>query len=155
VGTGGALLPYRPAARRERHLVTAGRQCGRSEPDETIRLTFEEILGGRGGYNRWTINGKSWPDANPLPTVRLGRRYRLVMDNHSGDTRLMHLHRHGFEVAQVGGKPASGLIKDMLNMPRFTTAEVDFVADNPDLTLFHCHHQDHMDEGPMGLIHYG
>jgi len=29
----------------------------------------------------------------------------------------------------------------------FTTAEIDFVADDPGPTLFHCHHQDHQDEG--------
>jgi FtsP/CotA-like multicopper oxidase with cupredoxin domain len=28
------------------------------------------------------------------------------------------------------------------------------VADNPGNTLFHCHHQDHMDEGFAGLITY-
>ncbi len=28
-------------------------------PDETIHLKFENIAGGRGGYNRWTINGAS------------------------------------------------------------------------------------------------
>jgi FtsP/CotA-like multicopper oxidase with cupredoxin domain len=26
---------------------------------KTISLRFEKIPGGRGGYNRWTINGKS------------------------------------------------------------------------------------------------
>jgi hypothetical protein len=50
--------------------------------------------------------------------------------------------------------PTTGLMKDTLNMVRFTTAEIDFVADDPGLTLFHCHHQDHQDEGFMGLIHY-
>ena len=63
--------------------------CARKDaatpPDETISLKFEKIPGGRGGYNRWTINGKSWPDTNPLFTVQEGKRYRLVMDNHSGD----------------------------------------------------------------------
>jgi hypothetical protein len=24
------------------------------------------VPGGRGGYNRWTINGQSWPNTNPL-----------------------------------------------------------------------------------------
>jgi FtsP/CotA-like multicopper oxidase with cupredoxin domain len=63
------------------------------EPDETIKLKFEKIPGGRGGYNRWTINGKSWPDTNPLFAVQQGKRYRLVMDNHSGDEHPVHTHR--------------------------------------------------------------
>jgi FtsP/CotA-like multicopper oxidase with cupredoxin domain len=123
-------------------------------PDETINLKFEKIPGGRGGYNRWTINGKSWPDTNPLLTVRKGKRYRLVMDNHSGDTHPVHLHRHTFEVTKVGDKNMSGLMKDTISMPRFSQAEIDFVADDPGPTFFHCHHQDHMDEGFAGLIVY-
>ena len=123
-------------------------------PDETIRLTFEKVPGGRGGYNRWTINGKSWPNTNPLFTVQEGKRYRLVMNNNSGDTHPVHTHRHTFEVTKVGNTSISGLMKDTLSMPRFTTAEIDFLADDPGATFFHCHHQDHMDEGFAGLITY-
>ena len=125
-----------------------------AEPDETFHLRFEKIPGGRGGYNRWTINGKSWPDTNPLFSVQEGKRYRLVMDNHSGDQHPVHIHRHTFEVTKIGDKSTSGLMKDTLSMPRFSTAEVDFVADDPGPTFFHCHHQDHMDEGFAGLITY-
>jgi len=31
---------------------------------------------------------------------------------------------------------------------------VDFIADNPGLTLFHCHQQLHMDYGFMTLVKY-
>ena len=123
-------------------------------PDETIGLKFEKIPGGRGGYNRWTINGKSWPDTNPLFTVVRGKRYRLVLNNDSGDEHPVHLHRHSFEITKVGDKPTSGVIKDTISLPRYSTAEVDFVADDPGPTFFHCHHQDHMDEGFAGLITY-
>ena len=123
-------------------------------PDETIKLTFEKVPGGRGGYNRWTINGKSWPDTNPLFTVQEGKRYQLLMHNNSGDVHPVHTHRHTFEVTKVGDRSMSGLMKDTLSMPRYTTAEVDLTADDPGATLFHCHHQDHMDEGFAGLITY-
>ena len=123
-------------------------------PDETIKLTFEKVPGGRGGYNRWTINGKSWPDTNPLFTVQEGKRYRLVMNNNSGDTHPVHTHRHTFEVSKIGDTSISGLMKDTLSMPRYSTAEIDFLADDPGPTFFHCHHQDHMDEGFAGLITY-
>ncbi|MGJ4940452.1 multicopper oxidase family protein [Bradyrhizobium sp. HKCCYLS1011] len=123
-------------------------------PDETIGLKFEKIPGGRGGYNRWTINGKSWPDTNPLFTVTEGKRYRLLLNNNSGDEHPVHLHRHSFEITKVGDKPTSGVIKDTISLPRFSTAEIDFVADDPGATFFHCHHQDHMDEGFAGLITY-
>ena len=122
--------------------------------DETIKLTFEKVPGGRGGYNRWTINGKSWPDTNPLFMVEEGERYRLVMNNNSGDVHPLHTHRHTFEVTKVGDTAMSGLMKDTISMPRFSTAEIDFIADDPGNTFFHCHHQDHMDEGFAGLITY-
>jgi FtsP/CotA-like multicopper oxidase with cupredoxin domain len=86
--------------------------------------------------------------------VQQGKRYRLVMDNHSGDTHPVHLHRHSFEVTKVGDKATSGLMKDTIGMPRFSKAEVEFVANDPGNTFFHCHHQDHMDEGFAGLITY-
>jgi FtsP/CotA-like multicopper oxidase with cupredoxin domain len=123
-------------------------------PDETIYLTFEKIPGGRGGYNRWTINGKSWPDTKPLFTVQEGKCYRLVMNNTSGDTHPIHTHRHTFEVTKVGNTAMSGLKKDTLSLLRRSNAEIDFIADNPGPTFFHCHHQDHMDEGFAGLITY-
>jgi hypothetical protein len=38
-----------------------GRQGSVPEPDGIFPLTFEKVLEDRGGYNRWTINSKSWP----------------------------------------------------------------------------------------------
>ena len=37
---------------------------------------------------------------------------------------------------------------------RFQELEFDFLADNPGLTLFHCHQQLHMDFGFMALFTY-
>ncbi len=123
-------------------------------PDERLDLVFEKVPGGRGGYNRWTINGKSWPATNPLFTAERGKRYRLAMTNKSGDNHPVHLHRHTFELTKVGDKATSGVMKDTVNMTRFSTVEIDFVADDPGPSLLHCHHQDHQDEGFMGLMTY-
>lgn len=122
-------------------------------PDRTFHLVFEKIPGGRGGFNRWTINGKSFPDTDALP-VEPGKRYRLILDNKSGDAHPIHLHRHTFELTKVAGKGTSGVLKDVINVPRYQTAEVDFVADDPGLTLFHCHMQLYQDFGFMTLVKY-
>jgi hypothetical protein len=54
--------------------------------DERVPLKFEKIPGGGVGHcNRWTINGKSWPNANPLFTVQQRKRYRLLITNDSGN----------------------------------------------------------------------
>jgi FtsP/CotA-like multicopper oxidase with cupredoxin domain len=123
-------------------------------PDERLDLLFEKVPGGRGGYNRWTINCKSWPATNPLFTTEAGKRYRLVMTNKSGDNHPVHLHRHTFEVTKVGDKATAGVMKDTINMTRFSTVEIDFIADDPGPALLHCHHQDHQNEGFMGLVTY-
>jgi FtsP/CotA-like multicopper oxidase with cupredoxin domain len=123
------------------------------EPDERVELTFEKIPGNRVTYNHWTINGKSWPDTDPL-LVKPGKRYRLVFHNKNGDSHPLHLHRHSFELTNFNGKPTSGILKDIADVPRFSDAEVDFVADNPGLSLFHCHMTLHMDFGFMMLVKY-
>jgi FtsP/CotA-like multicopper oxidase with cupredoxin domain len=89
------------------------------------------VPGGRGGYNRWTINGKSWPGTNPLFTTEMGKHYRLMMTNMSGDNHPVHFHRHSFEVTKVGEKATSGVIKDTVNMTRFSNVEIGSVADDP------------------------
>ncbi len=131
-----------------------GEQRPVPEPDARIELLFEKIPGGRGGYNRWTLNGRSWPDTNPLFTTETGKRYRLAMTNKSGDNHPVHLHRHTFEITKVGDKATAGVMKDTVNMTRFSTVEIDFVADDTGPALLHCHHQDHQDEGFMGLMTY-
>jgi FtsP/CotA-like multicopper oxidase with cupredoxin domain len=130
-----------------------GTSAATPEPDERFNLVFEKIPGGHGGFNRWTINGKSWPDVDPL-VVKAGRRYRMVMENKSGDDHPIHLHRHTFELTRIGGKTTSGIRKDTVNLPRRQSAEIDFVADDPGLTLFHCHMQLHQDFGFMALMKY-
>jgi FtsP/CotA-like multicopper oxidase with cupredoxin domain len=123
-------------------------------PDRQLDLQFEKVPGGRGGYNRWTLNGRSWPDTNALLTTEVGKRYRLVMTNKSGDNHPVHLHRHRFELTKIGDKATAGIMKDTVNMTRFNTVQIDFVADDPGPSLLHCHHQDHQDEGFMGLVTY-
>ena len=123
------------------------------EPDHRFNLVFEKIPGGHGGFNRWTINGKSWPDVDPL-VVKEGRRYRITMENRSGDDHPVHFHRHTFEITRIGGKTTSGIRKDTVNVPRRQSVEIDFVADDPGLTLYHCHMQLHMDFGFMALMKY-
>jgi FtsP/CotA-like multicopper oxidase with cupredoxin domain len=124
------------------------------EPDKLFELTFRDIGPTRGSqFDTWTINNKSWPEIEPL-TIQSGKRYRLVFRNGSGDQHPLHLHRHTFEVTRIGGKNVSGLMKDVVNVMPLDTVEVDFVADNPGDTLWHCHQQLHMDYGFMQLIKY-
>ena len=72
----------------------------------------------------------------------------------SDDIHPIHFHRHSFEVTSLAGKPTAGVLKDVMMLGGYQEAEVDFVADNPGMTLFHCHQQLHMDFGFMTLFDY-
>jgi FtsP/CotA-like multicopper oxidase with cupredoxin domain len=124
------------------------------KPDDTFTLTFRDFGSMHGSkFDTWTINNKSWPDIEPL-MVQSGKRYRMVFRNGSGDQHPIHMHRHTFEVTRIGSRQTSGLMKDVINVMPLDTVAVDFVANNPGDTLWHCHQQLHMDYGFMQLIKY-
>jgi len=127
-------------------------------PDETFDMIFAKENAAEDGFNRWTINGVSYPMTGeivpPSFRVKQGKRYRIRMHNASDDIHPIHLHRHSFELTSITGKPVAGIFKDVLMLGGYQEAEVDFVADNPGLTLFHCHQQLHMDFGFMTLFDY-
>ncbi|HEY6967956.1 MAG TPA: multicopper oxidase domain-containing protein [Candidatus Angelobacter sp.] len=127
-------------------------------PDETLEMTFVKENAAEEGFNRWTINGVAYPMANVTAPasfhLRQGKRYRLHMRNASDDIHPIHLHRHSFELTSFAGQPTAGLLKDVFMLGGYQEATVDFVADNPGLTLFHCHQQLHMDYGFMTLFDY-
>jgi FtsP/CotA-like multicopper oxidase with cupredoxin domain len=116
-------------------------------PDETIPLAFGKINGGKGGFNRWTINGSSFDEKAQPRTLQKGKRYRLVFDNQTDDAHPIHLHRNSFELTNVHGKPTAGVMKDVVLVKGFEKIEVDVTPAMDGLTLFHCHQQLHMDYG--------
>jgi FtsP/CotA-like multicopper oxidase with cupredoxin domain len=127
-------------------------------PDESFEMTFAKENAAEQGFNRWTINGISYPMTGEIVPaafhLKQGKRYRIRMHNASDDIHPVHLHRHSFELTSIAGKPTAGIFKDVLMLGGYQEAEVDFVADNPGLTLFHCHQQLHMDFGFMALFDY-
>ncbi len=127
-------------------------------PDETIEMTFAKDNAAHKGFNVWSINGVSFPmNENVVPAsfhLKQGKRYRLRMRNASDDIHPIHLHRHSFELTRLAGVSTAGIMKDVVMLGGYQEAEIDFVADNPGLTLFHCHQQLHMDFGFMALIDY-
>ena len=110
-------------------------------PDETIEMTIVKHNGALNGFNQWTLNREafSMETVKPMYPVHEGRRYRLKFRNASDDIHPLHLHRHSFELTRIAGKPTAGVIKDVVMLGGFQEVEFDFVADNPGLTLFHCH----------------
>ena len=129
-----------------------------------VPMVFEPKFQGHGSMETWMINGKSYPETGTDP-LKQGQRYRLQFINKSMDDHPVHLHRHSFELRSLGAplsanavsrtvKNVRGIIKDVLLVDSQTQAEVEFTADNPGASLFHCHQQNHMDLGFMMLLKY-
>lgn len=139
---------------------TAFGKAGSSAPagDQTFEMKFVKDNAAEEGFNRWTINGTAYPMTGEMMPASFhlqeGKRYRIRMSNASDDIHPIHLHRHTFELTSVAGKATSGVMKDVVMLGGYQEAEIDFVADNPGLTLFHCHQQLHMDFGFMTLFDY-
>ena len=127
-----------------------------AKPDDVMEFLIVKHNGALNGFNQWTLNGKAFSMETMTPTYKIheGRRYRLKFRNASDDVHPLHLHRHSFELVRVGGKSTARIIKDVVMLGGFQELEFDFVADNPGMTLFHCHQQLHMDFGFMALFDY-
>jgi FtsP/CotA-like multicopper oxidase with cupredoxin domain len=123
-------------------------------PDETLQVTFAANVGARDGFDEFTLNGVAFAmdRMDPLFRLRQGARYRLLMRNATDDTHPIHLHRHSFELTSIAGMPTAGVMKDVVLLGGFSEMTVDFVADQPGPSLFHCHMQNHMDHGFMALF---
>jgi FtsP/CotA-like multicopper oxidase with cupredoxin domain len=132
-----------------------GRAPG-AAPDHAsvIDMVFEKVPGGAAPFNLWTINGKPYPHEREF-VLQEGRRYRINFRNRTDDSHPVHLHRHLFELVDVNGKPTSGIMKDTVVVPMYGRVTVDLMADQPGLSLFHCHIQAHMDYGFKALFRYG
>ncbi|MGH8032403.1 MAG: multicopper oxidase family protein [Luteimonas sp.] len=125
-----------------------------SDPDEVIEMTFAKDNAADLGFNRWTVNGTAY-DMHTMPVTRklsLGRRYRLRLHNTTDDIHPIHLHRHSFELTCIAGHATAGVIKDVALLGGYQSMDLDFTADQPGLSLFHCHSQLHMDYGFMVLF---
>jgi len=131
--------------------------AGRHNPpavDHVIDMLIEKRNAASNGFNVWTINGTPYSmDTNqPVLDIVGGQRYRLRFHNASDDIHPMHLHRHTFEITHIAGSPTAGIRKDVAMLGGYQSMDVDFVADQPGLSLLHCHQQIHMDFGFMALL---
>jgi FtsP/CotA-like multicopper oxidase with cupredoxin domain len=132
-----------------------GREISSSHEAQAVEipLVFKSKFTGHGDLDHWAINGKSFPDTDTVD-LRQGQRYRLQFKNQSADDHPVHLHRHIFELREMSGRKTRGIMKDTVLVKSNTQTDVEFTANDPGSTLFHCHQQDHMDMGFMMLFRY-
>ena len=114
---------------------------------------FELVLsGGMMGSDVWTINGKRYPDTDPL-RLRQGDRVHVRFNNMSMEAHPMHLHGQSFKVLAVNGRRlGQPLVKDSVDVEaHMGSVALEFTAHNPGDWFFHCHKPMHMEGGMITL----
>jgi FtsP/CotA-like multicopper oxidase with cupredoxin domain len=116
-------------------------------PDREVDRRHTLRLGGSMMGYRWTINGRTHHDAEPLE-VREGERVRLRFTNGTMMFHPMHVHGHTFALREGGSR------KDTIIVRPMETIEVDLDADNPGQWMTHCHNIYHAEAGMMTTLSY-
>ncbi len=119
--------------------------------------TFDLTLsGGMMGSDVWAINGKQYPNTDPL-RLRKGDRVRVRFNNMSMEAHPMHLHGQSFKVLAVNGRRLrQPIVKDSVDVEaHMGSVEIEFTAYNPGDWFFHCHKPMHMEGGMITLAKIG
>ena len=124
-----------------------------AQGDNTYRF---ELGGGEYGSNKWTINGKTYPNT-PKIYVKRGDLIEVHLKNTTDMDHPMHLHGHVFHLVEVDGKRLERpLAKDTSLVRAYDGTVVwQFKADSPaGRWLLHCHNEIHMMDGMMTEVVY-
>ena len=114
------------------------------------------LNGGMMGSDVWTINGKRYPNTDPV-ACKQGERVRVVLRNMSMEAHPMHLHGQSFRLLSANGtRYADPLVKDVVDVePHMGSALIELVTHNPGDWFFHCHKPMHMMGGMIALVKVG
>jgi FtsP/CotA-like multicopper oxidase with cupredoxin domain len=129
-----------------------GRSVLPTAPGET-RNVILTLSGGMMGSDVWTINGKRYPETDPIRS-RKGDRVRVTLRNNSMEAHPMHLHGQSFSVLAANGiRYEQPIVKDVVDVEaHMGAAVIEFVAHNGGDWLFHCHKPMHMMGGMVSVV---
>ncbi len=101
-------------------------------------------------YTIFTINGRIFPDADPL-MIKEGERIIVRLINAgTQEVHPMHTHGHSFKVIAIDGYAVPEIAqqtRDTLTVNPGERYDIEIVGDNPGVWLFHCHHVHHASAG--------
>lgn len=116
-------------------------------PERAVDRRHDLVLSGSMAPYRWTINGKTFKEADPLE-VRQGERLQLRFSNMSMMFHPMHVHGHTFALAGTGVRKDTVIVRPM------QTLVVALDAANPGQWATHCHNIYHAEAGMMTTLSY-
>jgi FtsP/CotA-like multicopper oxidase with cupredoxin domain len=123
-------------------------------------FTYPAMLMEGGLPNFFTINGKAYPDTEPI-RMRVGERARIrFIGTNNNFIHPMHIHGGPFEIVETDGNAVpetARLLKDTVNVGPGERYDVIWTARRPGKWLLHCHIPHHTtndnveEEGAGGL----
>ena len=119
-----------------------------SQAPESADRVLPIVLDGDEKTYVWTINGRAFPDADPIEVGR-GERVHFEIENKTMMPHPMHLHGHFFRVDNGTGR---GPIKDTVVVDPKESLAIEWLADNPGDWAFHCHQAYHAEGGMMRVV---
>jgi manganese oxidase len=132
---------------------------GENQAVHMISDSGEHVHGEGSGhdYNVFTINGRAFPNTEPL-FVKEGERVLVRLIN-SGSKAIhpMHTHGHAFKVIAIDGNivpEAAQQTMDVITVHPGERRDIEIIADNPGVWLFHCHDTHHASGGMIMPFFY-
>jgi len=114
---------------------------------------------GRGGAflpDLFLMNGQAG-EAIDAMQVAPGERVRIRLINAGNQVHAMHTHGHSFTVIATDGNPvppAARVVKDTVLIGPAERYDLELVANNPGIWMFHCHINNHAANGMVTTLAY-
>jgi plastocyanin len=107
-------------------------------------------------FDLFLMNGHAHEDIPPV-VVNTGERVRIRLINAGSLMHTIHSHGHSFKIVATDGNPvppAAQLTKDSVTIGPSERVDIELLATNPGVWMFHCHMEHHMANGMMTTIQY-
>ncbi|CAA9531044.1 MAG: Multicopper oxidase [uncultured Thermomicrobiales bacterium] len=114
------------------------------------------LRGGELGADLFLMNGRAGDAIAPMPIAE-GERALIRVMNIGNMPHPIHTHGHSFKIVATDGNPVPEgleLVKDTVLIGPGERYDLEIVADNPGIWMFHCHIESHAANGMMTTINY-
>ena len=126
-----------------------------SSKANALKIDHEYILDARRGGQygiEWTINGKAYPDYDPI-TLKKGEFNVIRFTNSSSSLHPMHLHGQFFKVlARNGQQVDEPYLRDTVLIKSKEVIDVGIVPLDEGTWVSHCHVLEHAEAGMLTVI---
>jgi FtsP/CotA-like multicopper oxidase with cupredoxin domain len=107
-------------------------------------------------YDFFLMNGHAHESIEPVMLSK-GERVRIRLINAGSLVHTVHTHGHSFKIVATDGNPVPAvaqLTKDSVTLGPSERVDIELLATNPGVWVFHCHMEHHMANGMMTTIQY-